>query len=112
MPKNYKRIFSLPGTSNSYIQLYQVPEGTQSVISTLSVCNTTASAQTYRLAQSASTISSSAIPLSDNFVYDSSISSNDTVMITSGISLNQREKLMAYSSSSSTIFTAWAVEIS
>ena len=112
MPKIYKKLGSSSPTSATYTNLYSVPAGTQTVISSIAICNATASARTFRLAQTASATAASATALADHFVYDTTVPVNDTTFITAGISLNDRQNLVVYSSAGSVIFTAWGVEIS
>ena len=112
MAKVYKELGSVAPAAATYTNLYSVPSNTQTVISSIAVCNATASARTYRLAQTASATAASATAHADHFVYDTTVPLNDTTIITAGISLNDRQNLVVYSSAASVIFTAWGVEIS
>lgn len=83
--------------SLSDTNLYTVPIGSSSVLSTIVICNTTGSALTYRLAviPSGSTLSNK-----HYIAYETNIGSNDTTALTLGITLGSEEKLNIYGSAS------------
>ena len=112
MAKTYKELANAAPAADTYTQLYQVPASTSTVLSTISVCNATASSRTFRLGITESATAASAIALNEHFVYDTAVAANDTIMLTLGVTLSNQQKLIARSNSASVIFMAWGVEIS
>lgn len=85
-----------------------VPTGRSWIVSTIVICNQTASAQTYRLAVSSTTSPSS----SEFIVFGSSIPANDTVTLTLGITMQAGRYIMASGTSSSISVSVFGTEIS
>jgi hypothetical protein len=85
-----------------------VATGKSWIVSTIVVCNQTASAQTYRLAVSGSTAPSS----SEFIVFGSTVPANDTVTLTLGITMQAGKYIMASGTSSSISVSAFGTEIS
>lgn len=85
----------------TYSSTYTVGSSTQGVSSTLYVTNTAATLQYYRIA-----LQAGGSALTNQFIaYDAPISPNQTVALTTGISLNAAEKLTVQASSNQVIFT-------
>ena len=94
-------------TSNTLSTLYTVPSGTQSVISTINVCNTASSDATYRIA-----VTSGGSPVLGNYlVYDATIAGNESVSFTQGITMDEGDILAVYTNSASLSFNAFKMEI-
>lgn len=111
MPTAYKRLGNSAPSATTYTQLYQVPASTEAIISTICICNRSATARTYRIVQvdSGTTITS---PNNADFIaYDVSINPNDTVTLTLGITMNSQQKLGVYASTTDLTFIAWGAEI-
>ncbi len=92
------------GTISTYDTLYgPVAASTSAVVSTVTICNTGASAATFRLALCASTT-----PAAKEWIqYGTTVPANDSVHLTLGLVLDATVKyLMCSSSSSSVSFTA------
>jgi hypothetical protein len=94
--------------TSSPVDLYTVGSSTQAVLSTLTVCNRTASALTYRIAirPSGATLTNS-----QYIVYDASIAAKDTVTLTLGISLSSTDVITVGGSASGLSISAFGVEI-
>lgn len=110
MATTYKRS-GVQGTASvgTYATLYTVPAGTSAVISTISICNTSASAVTYRIGFDDTAGTPGA---SEWLVYDSSVAGNDTVFLSVGAAI-EAEKFVRVSSSADTVaFQAFVSEIS
>lgn len=111
MPTNYKYA-SVQGTASTgtYATLYNAPTSpsTQSVISTICICNTAGTSATYNIgfATSATTPSAADIMVSGSFV-----PANDTVFLTLGISLDPGRFIRVSSSASTVSFQAFVSEI-
>jgi len=112
MPTNYKVLGQSSPSSQTYTELYQVPAGKEAVLSTITVCNATASATSYRLGITASATAASAIALSEIIAFNATVPANDTSALTLGITLNDRRKLIGYGNSASVVFGVFGSEIS
>ena len=88
--------------------LYTTPASTQSICSTLSICNTSATSTTFRVAVRPSGAS---IATSQYLAYDTSISGNDSVFLTLGISLAATDIISIYSATNTLAFSLFGVEI-
>jgi hypothetical protein len=97
------------GTISTYDTIgAQVGVGRSWLVSTIAICNQSASAQTYRLA-----VTSALSPTTAEFiVFGSSVPANDTVTLTLGITMEAGKYLRCSSSSSSVSFSAFGTEIS
>jgi len=94
---------------STYTTLY-TPSGTSSaIISTISVCNQTSTAATYRIA----VVPNSSAPSSANMVvYGATVNGNDTTFLTLGITLQNGATIQVYSSATTVSFSAFGSEIS
>jgi hypothetical protein len=111
MPTTYKRLGNSSPNANTYTQLYQVPVNTRAIISTISVCNRSSSARTYRIIQvdSGTTITS---PNNADFIaFDVTVAANDTTTLTLGMVMDSQQKLGVYASAADVTFAAWGAEI-
>jgi hypothetical protein len=89
--------------------LMTVPSAKAQVISTLTVCNTTASAATYRVF---ARITGASAGEGNALAYDVAIAANDTVALTLGCALATTDKLTVRSSLASGLtFTAFGSEV-
>lgn len=91
----------------AYITLYTVPTNTNVVVSTVSVCNTSAVDYRYRIA-----ISTTTTPIAANWIaYDSIVSANDTSFITVALTMDPTYRFLIVSSENSAIsFSAFGSE--
>lgn len=108
MAINYKVLGQVNPSASGLTTLYTVPSATQTICSTLSVCNTS-TATTFRLAVRPS---GEAIATKHYIAYDSAINSNDSIMLNLGMSLNATDVVSVYSPSSSLSFNLFGSEIS
>jgi hypothetical protein len=98
--------FSVP-TANTLTTLYTVPANTQSLISTINICNTASADATYRIA-----VTSGGSPVLGNYlIYNATISGNETVSLTQGITMDSSDLIAIFASSSSVAFNAFVMEI-
>jgi len=99
------------GTSSTgtYATLYEAPAGTTAVISTIAICNTASASLTYRIgfANSAGTPAAA-----DWLVYDATVSGNDTVFLTIGVSIPAGTFIRVSSSANTSAFQAFVSEVS
>jgi hypothetical protein len=85
------------------------PSATQAIVSTITVCNTAATATTYRIAVRPAGAS---IATSQYLVYDAPLPASDTVTLTLGVTLAATDVVSVYAGSASVAFSAFGVEIS
>ena len=88
--------------------LYTVPASTQAVASTLSICNTTGAAITYRIAVRPAGAS---IATQHYLAYDASVAANDTVMLTLGITLAATDVVTVRAGATGVAFSLFGCEI-
>ena len=98
---------SAPGATTA-TTLYTVPAATSALVSSVAVCNRSASDATYRI----SIRPAGAALANDHYlVYDSIASANDTVIFTIGITLAATDVLEVYASSADLTFQALGTEM-
>lgn len=110
MPTNYKILGqACPADTNS-TNLYTVPSATQAVVSSIVVCNLSATAATFRLSTA---IAGATLANSQYIAFDVTVGANDSTIITIGATLNATDVIRVRSSSANNItFTAYGSEIS
>jgi hypothetical protein len=95
--------------ANTLSTLYTVPSSTQAVISTINVCNTASADATYRIAIVPNGVS---ITNANYIVFNATISGNETIAFTQGITMDSGDLLRVFASSASVAFNAFKMEIS
>lgn len=96
---------TLTATTNT--NLYTVPAATQSVVSTMVICNQSSSAATYRIGVRPA---GAAIALQQYIAYDVAVAGNDSTALTLGITLNTADQVFVYASTSTMSFTIFGNE--
>lgn len=106
--KYYKVLGQVSPSATTATTAYTVPSNTQTVISTISICNRASTSATYRVA-----VRPNGEVLADKhyFTYDAPISANDTVTLTSGITVDATDVITVYASSASVSFNIFGSEI-
>jgi len=99
---------SIPSAATA-TTLYTVPAATQSVVSTITVCNQAATAATYRIAIR---VAGAALATSQYIAYDVSLPANASDTLTLGITVGATDVITVYSSSATMSFSAFGSEIS
>ena len=109
MATSYKNAQVLgTASTGTYATLYTTPSATQAVISTIVICNTTSSSQTFRIGLD----DTAGTPGTGEFlVYDAAISGNDTITLTLGMCMGASEYLRVSSSAATVAFSAFISEI-
>lgn len=74
--------------------IYKVPVGKDAIISSIFVCNRTASSDTFRIAISSNGL---AVDNAHYIYYDVVIPANETFVSTTGITLNEKDVVRVYS---------------
>lgn len=107
MASNYKVLGQVAPSATTNTTLYTTPSATQTVCSTLVVCNRS-SATTFRVA-----VRPAGATLSNEMyiVYDGYINGNDSVFFTLGISLNTTDVVTVYAGTANMSFSLFGSEI-
>jgi hypothetical protein len=104
----YKVLGQVAPSATTSTAVYTVPAATEAVVSSVAVCNRSASDATYRIS-----IRPAAATLANEhyLVYDSTASANDTIIFTIGITLAATDVLEVYASSADLTFQAFGTEM-
>jgi hypothetical protein len=110
MATSYKILGQSAPSATTNTDVYTVPSSTQTIVSTITVVNRSASDATFRIAArpGGATISN------EHYFggYDSTVSSNDVVALTIGVTLNAGDVITVYASSADLSFNVFGSEIS
>lgn len=107
MAATYKVLGQAAPAATTNTDLYTVPAATQAVISTLAICNRTATATTYRIAVRPA---GAAVANQHYLCYDTALSGNQTTTLTIGVALATTDVLTVYAGNTNLSFTAFGVE--
>lgn len=108
MAINYKILGQANPSANTNTDLYTVPSLTSTVCSTLSICNTGATAATFRVAFRAA---GAALATKHYICYDTSVAGNDTMFISIGSTLATTDVVTVYGSNANLSFSLFGSEI-
>ena len=108
MPTTYKVLGQSNPSATTATTLYTVPASTQTVVSTISVCNQSASSATYRIAIRPA---GATLAASQYLAYDVVVAGNDTTIITIGVTLATTDVITVYASTANFSFSAFGSEI-
>lgn len=107
MPTTHKVLGQSAPAAATATTLYTVPAATQTVCSTLSICNRDI-ATVYRV----SVRPAGAAQANQHYiVFDSVLAANDTIMLTLGITIAATDVVTVYAGSSSVSFALFGAEI-
>jgi len=108
MAKTYKVLGQSSPSATTNTNMYTVPNNTESVISTITVCNRATTAATYRIA-----IRPNAATLANQhyIAFDASVPANDTIALTLGITLDSSDIITVYASTANLSFNIFGSEI-
>jgi hypothetical protein len=109
MPTNYKVLGQSNPAATTATTLYTVPAATQSIVSTLTVTNQTATAGTYRIAVR---VAGAALAAAQYLAYDVSLPGNATDTLTLGVTLGATDVITVYASAATFSFNAFGSELS
>lgn len=108
MATNYLVLGQVAPSATTATTLYTAPSSTQTVVSTIFVCNRGSSAAKFRL----SVRPDGAAQANQHYLfYDTEIDANATIPITTGITLGDTDVLTVYANSASLSFSAFGSEI-
>ena len=109
MPTNYKVLGQSNPSATTATTLYTAPSATQTVVSTVTICNQAATAATYRIAVR---VAGATLSASQYVAYDVSLPANASDTLTLGITLNATDVITVYASTATMSFAAFGSEIS
>lgn len=107
MPVVYKQLGRSNPAAATLTTLYTVPAATAAVLSTISICNRSATATSFRLSHA---LAGAADALDQYFVYDAPIAGNSTVPFTLGIVMAATDVLRIYATLATLTFIVWGEE--
>lgn len=108
MATTYKVLGQVNPSAITPTTLYPCPANTQTVISTITICNQAGTSGTYRIAVRPNGATLSA---EHYIVYDATIQANTTAAYTLGITVDASDIVTVYASSTSLSFNAFGSEI-
>ena len=108
MAQNYKVLGQIAPSATTATTIYTVPAATETVVSSITVCERGGSSGTFRLA-----VRPNGATLANEhyIVYDTAIAANDSIILTIGLTLDATDVLEAYASSADMSFNAYGSEI-
>ena len=108
MATNYKVLGQSAPSATTATTLYTVPAATQAVVSTITICNRSATQRSFRVA-----IRPAGATLANQhyIAFDSAVLGNDTVALTIGVTLGLTDVITVYASASDLTFSAFGSEI-
>jgi hypothetical protein len=109
MATTYKVLGQSNPSATTATTLYTVPSSTSTIVSTVTICNQSATAGSFRIAVRPGGASLAA---THYVAYDVPIAANDTTALTLGITLATTDVITVYASSSTISFSAFGSEIS
>ena len=109
MPTTYKVLGQSNPSATTATSLYTVPAATQTVVSTVTVCNQTSTAGTYRIAVR---VAGGALAASQYVAYDVSLPGNASDTLTFGLTLGATDVITVYASAATFSFNAFGSELS
>ena len=108
MAITYKVLAQSAPSATTNTDVYTVGAGKQAIISTITVCNRSASAASYRIALRPD---GAAIANSHYIAYDVALAANDTTALTLGITCDASDVLTVYASSADLSFGVFGTEV-
>ena len=108
MATTYKVLGQSNPSATTATTLYTCPAATQTVISTITICNQAGTSGTYRIA-----VRPNGATLANEhyIVYDATIQANATTAYTLGLTIDASDVVTVYASSTSFSFNAFGSEI-
>jgi len=108
MAATYKVLGQSAPSATTDTDVYTVPSATSTVVSTITVCNRSASAVTYRIAVRPA---GAAIANQHYIAYEIALAANDTTALTLGVSLATTDVVTVYASTDNLTFNIFGSEI-
>lgn len=112
MAQTYKRLGAINPTANTQTNVYVVPAATEAVISTIIVCNQSASNASYSLAMMTASEFNASAPAATFLVRGATVPAADSIILTIGLTANAGSVLAANTGNANISFAAFGSEIS
>jgi hypothetical protein len=109
MANAYKILGQVADASALDVTLYTVPASTETVVSSIIICNRENAANTFRIAIKAN---GGAVADEDYIAYDAIITANDTITLTLGITIDASDVISVGASDANVTFSCYGTEIS
>ena len=108
MATTYKVLGQSEPAATTAADLYTVPAATSTVVSSISICNRTTSAGTFRI----SVRPAGAAQADQHYLaFDAPIATKDTIILTVGLTLAATDVITVFSSNADTAFQAFGSEL-
>ena len=108
MATTYKVLGQVNPAATTATTLYTVPAATNTVVSTIVVCNQTATAATFRIAVRPAGATLAAIHY---VAYDVTVGASDSTALTLGLTLAATDVITVYGSTATLSFNAYGSEV-
>lgn len=108
MGLSYKILGQSAPAATTATDLYTVPAATETVVSTITVANRSATSATFRISVSDN---GAATATKDYLYYDTALTGNSTGAFTLGITVNASDVIRVYASTANLSFNAFGSEI-
>lgn len=108
MATTYKVLGQSNPAAATATTLYTVPSATSAVVSTLSICNLSTTSATYRIAVRPA---GATLAAAQYIAYDATLTSNNTITLTLGITLAATDVVTVYASTANVSFSLFGSEI-
>lgn len=108
MATSYKVLAQVNPSATTATTAYTVPSATETVVSTITVANLSASAVSYRIAVRPD---GAALSNQHYIAYDVALAANDTTALTLGLTLNAADVITVYASTANLSFNVYGSEI-
>lgn len=112
MPQSFKRLGAINPSANTQTNVYVVPSSTEAVMSTITVCNQTASNVSFSIIQMDASEFADPAPAATYLVRGAVVPAADTLVLTMGITANAGSILAANTNSGSISVSVFGSEIS
>lgn len=111
MGQSFKRLGAINPSANTQTNVYVVPAATEAVISTIAICNQSASNVSYSLILMDSSEYSASAPASSFLVRGATVPAADTIFLTVGLTANAGSVIASNTNSSDVSFSLFGSEI-
>jgi len=108
MASTYKVLAQSAPSATTNTDVYTVGSGKSAVVSTITICNRSGSAATYRIAIR---IAGSTLSNEEYIAYDSNVPGNDTIALTLGVTLAATDVVTVYASTANLSVNIFGAEI-
>jgi len=112
MAQTYKRLGAINPSANTQSNVYVVPAATEAVVSTITICNQSASNASFSLALMNRTEFNASAPAATFLIRGAVVPAADTLVLTMGLTANTGAVIAANTNSGSISFAAFGSEIS